>query len=228
MTVRAVLFDAGHTLLEFDYATLTTLLQSRGHAVTTAAVTDAERRARIRLDEERARDREAGRRGAGRYMSYLLDNLGIADDVERHAVADWRRGYNLPIGLCRHADTAAVAALRRVRDAGRVAGVISNSNGSVRQALELAGLAEHLAFVIDSTVVGVAKPDPRAFQLGLEAADVKPEEAVYVGDSYFVDVLGSQRVGMRGVLFDPGGCWGDRQCATVTDLGAAVDLALNG
>jgi HAD superfamily hydrolase (TIGR01509 family) len=225
MTVRAVLFDAGNTLLEFDYVTLTDVLRSRGHGVTLAAVTDAERRARIRLDEERAPD--PGRRGEGRYVNYLLGNLGIDGDAERRAIADWRRTYNLPVGLCRHADPNAVDALRRVRDAGLVAGVISNSNGSVRMALDKAGLGAHLDFVIDSTVVGVAKPDPRAFHLGLEAARAKPEEAVYVGDSYFVDVLGSQRVGMRGILFDPGSCWGRRDCVAAADLRTAVDRALS-
>ena len=225
MTVRAVLFDAGNTLLEFDYATLTDVLRARGHDVTLAAVTDAERKARIRLDEERAAD--PGRRGEGRYVNYLLGNLGVDDDAERRAIADWRRRYNLPVGLCRHADPNAVEALRRVREAGMVAGVISNSNGSVRQALERAGLAEYLDFVIDSTVVGVTKPDPRAFHLGLEVARVRAEEAVYVGDSYFVDVLGSERVGMRGVLFDPGGCWGRRDCVSAADLRAAVDRALD-
>lgn len=40
------------------------------------------------------------------------------------------------------------------------------------QALERAGLAPLLDFVIDSTVVGVAKPDARVFALGLQAAGV--------------------------------------------------------
>ena len=47
---RAVVFDAGHTLLELGYARLTAYLVSRGHDITESAVTDAERRARIRLD----------------------------------------------------------------------------------------------------------------------------------------------------------------------------------
>jgi FMN phosphatase YigB (HAD superfamily) len=52
--VRAVLFDAGHTLLELDYARLTAQLGSRGHRVSERQVVEAERRARIRLDGEQA------------------------------------------------------------------------------------------------------------------------------------------------------------------------------
>ena len=114
----------------------------------------------------------------------------------------------MPPGRCQ-----AVEALTRLRAAGLVTGVISNSNGSVRQALERAGLAPLLDFVIDSTVVGIAKPDPRVFALGLEAAGVEAHEAVYVGDSYFVDVVGARGAGLGAVLFDPGGVWGARGCS---------------
>jgi len=226
MPVRAVLFDAGHTLLEMDYAAVTEVLAARGHAVSPAMVTAAERRARIRLDHEQAAQPTRARTGGGRYVRYLLEALGITDVGEQRAVAEWRRSFNLPVGLCHRADAEAADSLSRVRAAGLVTGVISNSNGSVRFALEHAGLAGHLDFIIDSTVVGMAKPDPRVFHLGLREAGVAAAEAVYVGDSYFVDVLGARESGMGAVLFDPGRLWGPRDCGVADGLGAAVDLAL--
>jgi FMN phosphatase YigB (HAD superfamily) len=45
-TVRAVLFDAGHTLLELDYAAFTARIRASGYDVYEGTVTDAERRAR--------------------------------------------------------------------------------------------------------------------------------------------------------------------------------------
>ena len=75
-------------------------------------------------------------------------------------------------------------------------------------------------------MVGIAKPDPRIFQLGLDAAGTTPGETVYVGDSYFVDVVGARAAGLGAVLFDPGRVWGERDCAMVTTLQAAVDRAL--
>jgi len=225
--IRALVFDAGHTLLEMDYARLTAYLVSRGHDVGEAAVTVAERRARIRLDVERAAQATRERTGEGRYVRYLVDYLGIEDDAERSAIAEWRRGFNIPIGLCHQADGEAAKALQRARDAGLIVGVISNSNGSVQRALEEAGLAAHLQFVIDSSVVGIAKPDPRIFDLGVRAAGTTPEQTVYVGDSYFVDVVGARRAGLGAVLFDPGRLWGERDCAIATGLYAAVEHALS-
>lgn len=224
--VRAVLFDAGHTLLPADCAVLTAHLRSRGHDVDEVAVTEAERRARVRLELEREAQATRERKGEGRYLRFLLEQLGIADDAEHRAVTEWRRSFNPPIGLCHRADAEAVDALRRVREAGVTAGVISNSNGSVRMALERAALAPHLEFVIDSTVVGISKPDARVFHLGLQTAGVAADQAVYIGDSYFTDVVGARSVGMRAVLFDPGGAWGERDCPTASGLLAAVELAL--
>jgi HAD superfamily hydrolase (TIGR01509 family) len=225
--IRAVLFDAGYTLLEMDYAQVTGFLRSRGHDVDQAAVIDAERRARMRLDAERAAEVTRERTGEGRYVRYLLELLGTFDDAERRAVAEWRRGFNVPIGLCHQADGQAAKALQSARAAGLVVGVISNSNGSVRLALERAGLAAHLDFVIDSSVVKVAKPDPRIFRLGLEAAGTRPDTTVYIGDSYFVDVVGARQAGLGAVLFDPGRVSDARDCVVAAGLGDAVTLALD-
>lgn len=225
--LRALLFDAGYTLLEMDYGALTSQLRARGHLRDEAAVIDAERRARMRLDVERAAQPAAGRTGEGRYLRYVLEHLAITDEIERGGIAEWRRSFNPPIGLCHRADGEAAKALQRAREAGCVVGVISNSNGSVRRALEEAGLEPYLDFVIDSTVVGIAKPDPRVFALGLEQAGTAADQACYIGDSYFVDVVGARRAGLDAVLFDPGRVWGARDCLVATGLSAAVEGALN-
>jgi len=225
---RAIIFDAGHTLLEMDYERVTAFLLERGHDAGLGAVIEAERRARIRLDVEQAAQSSRARTGQGRYVRFLLDALGIDDEAERRALGEWRRGFNPPIGLCHRADPDAAGALARARAAGLVVGVISNSNGSAGTALERAGLAPQLDFVLDSTVVGVAKPDARIFGLGLEAAGTRPDQTVYVGDSYFVDVRGARQAGWRAVLFDPGELWGARDCPVAPSLLAAVDWALDG
>ena len=225
--IRALLFDAGFTLLEMDYGALTAQLRARGYHRDEAAVVEAERRARMRLEVERTAQPAPGRTGEGRYLRYLLEQLAITDESERGAIAEWRRAFNPPIGLCHRADGEAARALERAREVGCVVGVISNSNGSVRRALEEAGLGAHLDFVIDSTVVGIAKPDPRVFALGLEAAGAAPDEACYIGDSYFVDIVGARRAGLDAVLFDPGRVWGSRDCPIATGLSDAVEGALN-
>jgi putative hydrolase of the HAD superfamily len=225
--VRAVIFDAGNTLLRMNYAIIAEQLRARGRAVTPDQVEEAELRARVRLDPHLAPGASTESTTThGRYLRYLLEYLAITEEAEIEAIARWRRGYNPPVGLWNRADPEALSALRAVRAAGLVAGVISNSNGSVRSILEATGLAAHLHFVIDSSVVGVEKPDPRIFHLGLREAGVAADEAVYVGDLYSVDVLGARAAGLEGVLLDPRGFWAPRDCHLASGLDEAVRLAL--
>jgi putative hydrolase of the HAD superfamily len=182
----------------------------------------------VRLAEDLAAGASTESRDThGRYLRYVLLHLGIEDEAEAEDLARWRRAYNQPVGLWNRPSVEAGAALRRVKAAGLVAGVVSNSNGSVRSALERAGLAGHLDFVIDSAVVGVEKPDPRIFRLALEAAGVPPVAARYVGDLYSVDVVGARQAGLDAVLLDPRGYWGPRDCPLARGLLDAVELCLD-
>ena len=227
MVPRAILFDAGNTLVRINYEAVAAHLAGRGHRVTVEAVEDAELRARVRLDAALAAgaSSESGGIQDG-YVRYLLEPLGITDPDEVAAVARWRRAYNPPVGLFDTVHPAAARALARARAAGIVTGVVSNSNGSVEGLLARLGLGAGLAFVIDSAVVGVEKPDPRIFRLALARAGVEPGEAVYVGDLYSVDVVGARAAGMEGILLDPRGYWGPRDCATAPTVADVVALLL--
>ena len=224
---RAVLFDAGNTLIRMDYAAIAAALRGRGLTADVAAIEDAELRARVRLDPHLAPGASTESLAThDRYLRYLLEPLGVTAPVEIEAVERWRRDYNAPVGLWTRADAAASAALARAKAAGLVVGVISNSNGTVEGTLQATGLASRIDFVLDSSRVGVEKPDPRIFRLGVERAGVTAGEAVYVGDLYSVDVLGARAAGLAGILIDPRGYWGPRDCQLARDADHAVRLLL--
>jgi putative hydrolase of the HAD superfamily len=225
---RAVLFDAGNTLLRMNYPAIGRHLASRGHPVPVEAIEEAELRARVRLDADLAGGVSTeGRTAQDRYTAYLMEGLGLDDPGEIEAATAFKRGYNPPAGLFDTAHPDARAVLRGVKAAGLVAGVVSNSNGSAHTLLAGAGLASDLDFVIDSALVGVEKPDPRIFRIGLARAGVEAHEAVYIGDLYSVDVLGSRAAGLHAILLDPRGFWGPRDCAVARDLGGALALVLD-
>lgn len=229
--LRAVFFDAGNTLIHMDYAAIAAALSRHGVRVGPGAVQRAEWRARVRLDAEvlarpaAAASTESAGIGA-RYLAFVLEALGVTDDAVVRAMAAWRRDYNVPFGLWTVAEPAAGAALALVREAGLGAAVISNSNGTVRAILETLGLARWLDFVIDSSEVGIEKPDPRIFELALARAGLGPRETVYIGDLYSIDVVGARGAGITPVLLDPGALWGSRDCPTAPDLPGAIRLAL--
>ena len=228
--IRAVLFDAGNTLVRMDYAAIAGELARHGVAVTPEALERAEWSARVRLDTDMFApggefSTESGDTSA-RYTRYLLEGAGVADAALHAAMLEWRREYNAPAGLWTVAEPDAAAALALVRASGLVAGVLSNSNGTIRGILDRLGLLRDLDFVLDSHEEGLEKPDPRFFERALARAGVRAEEAAYIGDLYSVDVVGARRAGIRAVLMDPGACWGVRDCPTARSALEAVRLLL--
>jgi putative hydrolase of the HAD superfamily len=228
VSLRAIFFDAGNTLLRMNYADIAAALTQHGVPATAADVQRAEWTARVRLDTDvlvNARSTES-RDTHLRYLRYILEGLGVTDERIIEAIDGWRRAYNLPVGLWNTADAAAAPALEAVRAAGIRSAVISNSNGTIRSLMERLGLIDKLDFVIDSGEEGVEKPHPRIFEIALARAGTKPEETAYIGDLYSIDVRGARGAGIRPVLLDPGRCWGARDCDTAASVLDAVRLLL--
>jgi putative hydrolase of the HAD superfamily len=71
--------------------------------------------------------------------------------------------------------------------------------------LRAAGLADYFAPIVISGDYGYRKPDTRLFQAALTELQVRPEEAIFVGNDRFRDVLGARQAGMKTILFCPHG-----------------------
>jgi len=67
--------------------------------------------------------------------------------------------------------------------------------------LRIVGLEGVFATVIVSGDHGYRKPDPRLFAAALAALNVRPEEAIYVGNDMYCDVFGAREAGMRTVFW---------------------------
>lgn len=77
--------------------------------------------------------------------------------------------------------------------------LVSNFYGNVETVLKDFGLDRFFPKVIESAVVGVRKPDPRIFEMGVEAMDLRPEQTVVVGDSYRKDIEPATKLGCHTV-----------------------------
>jgi len=200
--VRAVLFDAGGTLIHPDGQRI---CAAAGVPYEPAAFRRAEAGAvaavrRFILERPDSRDAER----VPLYFGTLIGNLGVAGDRERALAAgrvgDAHREANL---WSRAADDAA-ATLSGLRARGYRLAVISNADGRVRGLLEAAGLTPLLEFVVDSAEMGVEKPDPRIFHAATDRLGLSPAACAYVGDVYEIDVLGAEGAGLTGILVGEG------------------------
>lgn len=124
------------------------------------------------------------------------------------------------------------AAFERIA-AVRPTAIVTNNNGTaVQQCLDMGicqvgdGPLPSVTAIVDSTVVGVAKPDPAIFRPALEALGTDPARTLYVGDTIHADVRGATAAGMPVVQLDPFDDHADHDHWRIPDLVALADHLL--
>lgn len=134
----------------------------------------------------------------------------IAGVAEEHrdnavlAVADIYRGTQW---------VAAPGAARLLRTADKLGiptVVVSNAYGTMERILGSAGVCStdgtagaRVAAILDSDVIGLAKPAAEIFLHAAELIGRVPEECAHVGDTVVLDVRGAQAAGMSAIHLDP-------------------------
>jgi putative hydrolase of the HAD superfamily len=212
MTLRAVIFDYGHTLIHFErpegslllaYREINQLLREelerdvpaaedllQGISVAVDRAIQADYAAQRLEEVEIASLYDAQLRRLGLELdNHLIERIM---EVEQKA---WLSGIELGPDV--------VQILSRIRAAGLRVGLVSNASYLPR--LMKAQLV-HLGVVQDfdaltwSSEVGFRKPHPAIYQDALKKLRVAPESVLFVGDRIKEDVQGPQSLGMRAAL----------------------------
>jgi len=220
---RAILFDAGNTLIFLDYARLAEGVGSAVGLRLTGEGLARHNAAAVRAMERAGNDQER----AAAYLEALFLLSGVPRESlgqARDCLSRMHRERN----LWSLVTDRSVESLARLKEAGLKLGVVSNSDGRVEQALQAAGLRQYFDVVIDSALIGVEKPDPRIFHAALDALGVAPEEALYVGDLYEVDVLGARAAGLDAVLLGEPEQMTELNCRITSSIPELVDEILSG
>jgi putative hydrolase of the HAD superfamily len=222
--LKAVLFDAGNTLLFLDYPRLARAVgEATGVALTGEGLAAQAGAAAEALEQGETTDRER----ASRYLETLFLLAGVPPEqlgVVRDTLMELHRERHLWAGL----SPGTIEALDRLKAEGYRLAVISNSDGRAEEGLAAAGIRDRFELVIDSHLVGFEKPDPRIFAAALTRMGLAPAEAVYVGDIYEVDAIGARRAGLDVILLDPLGNHRGRGVRTAGTLGEVAEWILQG
>lgn len=204
ISCRAVLVDAGGVLV----------LPKRelvARALATAEVQiDPSRVPRAHYGAVRALDHAPP--GTG-YLPALCAALGVPPDRVPDAaralarVADRERSGEI---LWSEPTPGAVETLKALGRARIRVVIVTNSDGHGAENLRDAGICATspgpgalVTDVVDSALVGHAKPDPEMFRIALGRAGVGPEAAVHVGDMITWDVEGAAAAGVTAIHLDP-------------------------
>jgi putative hydrolase of the HAD superfamily len=222
--IRAVLLDAGNTLVFPRIEVVIADLKEHGHAATPEDFYAAERLAKQKLDEWLWPMIRAGTVPEQidyyywtEYLREFTRRLGVPEEgrgeLTRLLVADFQ---NIQLWSRVMPDTPAF--LDGMLAQGYLLGVVSNSIGTLEGQLVSLGLARYFKAILDSAIVGIQKPHTGIFTLALQRLGVKNSEAVFVGDTYATDIGGAQLAGITGVLIDTVGAYPDAACARISSL----------
>ncbi len=88
--------------------------------------------------------------------------------------------------------------------------LVSNFYGNIDEVLRSYGIRHLFKGIIESAVVGIRKPNPTLFRLGVDALELNPEEVLVVGDSLRKDIEPAEQLGCH-VLWLKGKGWTDEE-----------------
>ena len=108
--------------------------------------------------------------------------------------------------------------LEALRQMGMPLAVLSNFGTHLRTVLERFDLLPFFDLVVVSAEVGLAKPDPRIFDLVADKADLPRKRLLYVGDHLGDDIEGARGAGLDAVLIDRAGRYADAPCPRIESL----------
>lgn len=77
--------------------------------------------------------------------------------------------------------------------------LVSNFYGNIETILQDFQLTDFFQKIIESAVVGVRKPDPAIYQLGVDAIGLPADEVLVIGDSYDKDIVPAKQIGCKAI-----------------------------
>lgn len=95
--------------------------------------------------------------------------------------------------------------------------LVSNFYGNISVVLKEFGLDKLFMQIIESAVVGIRKPDPRIFTLGVEALKLNPADVTVVGDSFYKDIVPAKKAGCKAIWFKGEGWTDEKYDETIPD-----------
>lgn len=235
MAVRAVLFDLDDTLYDYSRCARSALLDAAQLDERLAAVApDALMAAHHQLLNELHPQVTAGtltlEQARQQRFSGLLLRFGGNPDLAP-AIAEVFRSALMQEERLVPGTLPLLAALRQQ---GYPLGIVSNNTRDEQIGkLSRLGILDRFATIVVSADHAAAKPDPRLFHVALTALGVGSDEAVFVGDNWWIDVIGALSTGLRPVWFNrfalaPGDGRAVAQLSGYDDTGHAVRVILGG
>ena len=208
MTIRAVIFDLGNTLVYFDGQISQILPQADSEL--SRALKDCGFEINVQVFERefrqqmtayhRQREYDLIEHSTAAVLETILAKYGylnVPEDSLRVLLARLyavTQEYWIP-------EKDLLPTIKTLKQRGYRMGVISNAgdDADVQTLVDKTNIRRDLDFVVSSAAFGIRKPDPRIFQFALDFWGLPPEQVAMVGDTLEADILGARNAGIFGV-----------------------------
>lgn len=136
-----------------------------------------------------------------RRIEHILAGLGIqfTADLTRSVTGSFMNAYTVDPPALKEGLKETLEALKGEYKMGIISDTGVTPGSIIRDHLEGHSLLHYFTSTVFSDEVGYSKPDPRVFEKALNELEVRPEEAVHVGDLLRTDVAGAKGIGMKAV-----------------------------
>lgn len=216
--IRAIVFDVDNTLVDF-MKFKNASVDAAIDAMIDAGLDLTPQQARKRIDEIYS---DKGIEFQQVFDEFLHDVLGYVDyRILANGIIAYRRAREGVLVTYPHTKIA----LLRLARMGLRLGVVSDAP-RLQAWMRLAslGMVNHFDAVVTFDDTGRRKPAPEPFQKALELLDVRPEEAVMVGDWAERDIVGAKEIGMYTVFARYGDEFGTKHSGADADINDILEL----
>ncbi len=207
MMIKAVLFDMGHTLTKHDFIHPEEVFQRILTSLGIYKSLDDVKKAFLNAENE-AKELDLfssfGRMEREEYWvqwdALVLKHLGMVENAELAKIVQSKWDHFVDATL--YPEVRDV--LSELKTRGLKIGLISNAyEEEINACMKKAGLGT-AAFdiVVGVDAIGNMKPHPDIFKYALHKLNVRPEEAIFVGDSVEADYKGAENAGLHALLID--------------------------
>jgi putative hydrolase of the HAD superfamily len=231
MTIRAILFDLGNTLVGYYTSGEFPVVLRRCVRECVWALGRTEDHARDEDLFERALrlNREQPDFAVRPLAARLQELFGGNESIDEASAEALGRAFLKPIFAMARLNPQAIPLLDALRGRGIKTAIVSNTPwgspaGPWRAELTRHGLLDKVDTTVFCMDVGWRKPHRAPFDRALSLLEVAPADALFVGDDHRWDVVGAQNAGLRPVLLESVVPKPERECLTITNLADIIAL----
>jgi len=206
--IRAVLFDLGYTLINFEgdfsrvmresYLVLAASLQEAGYSFDAGEFAD--RFNDIITEYYRSREEDLTERPIEQYLSRVLASYEVYDPLRNVIQGSLERMYRFTEEYWQLEEDA-ISTLDQLKADGYRLGMITNAANAdnANRLIDNCGLRPYFEVILISAVEKIRKPDTRIYSRAISRFELPPSSFVMVGDTLTADILGAQNAGMRAI-----------------------------